>query len=353
MTMAEGVVVDDRYKILNRVGSGGMADVWLAEDLQLGRRVALKVLQPRFAQDEEFIERFRREASAAAGLQHPNVVGVFDRGEFDGTYYIAMEYVDGEPLQEVIVRGVEIPWAIQVTRQILAAAQFAHERGIVHRDIKPLNVLMDPDGRARVTDFDIARAGGSEITQTGSVMGTAQYISPEQAQGFEVTAATDVYSIGIVLYEMLTGRVPFDGDSAVSVAMRQVSEPPTPPSHLNPNVSPALEAVVMTALAKEPYQRYATAQEFSAALDRAEADPYGAPLDTAAYAAAAPAQQGRGPWRWIALAVVAGLLAALAVWALTRPEAVVVPNVLGKTEQRARAQLTNAGFDVRVDAMQS
>ena len=189
----QGTVVDERYRVINRAGSGGMADVWCAEDLQLGRKVALKVLHSRFAQDREFVERFRREASAAAGLQHPNVVAVFDRGEVDDTYYIAMEYVDGEPLRDLIARGVEIPLALELTRQILAAAEFAHERGIVHRDFKPLNVLIDHDGRARVTDFGIARAGASEITQTGSVMGTAQYISPEPVSYTHLTLPTTPY----------------------------------------------------------------------------------------------------------------------------------------------------------------
>ena len=356
----EDVVVDERYRVLFRLGSGGMADVWCAEDLQLGRRVALKVLYDRFAQDQEFVERFRREASSAAGLQHPNVVGVFDRGEVDGTYYIAMELVDGEPLRDVMARGVDIPWALQATRQILAAAGFAHERGIVHRDLKPLNVLIDRDGRARVTDFGIARASGSEITQTGSVMGTAEYLSPEQAQGFEVTSATDIYSIGIVLYEMLTGRVPFEGESAVGVAMRQVSEPPVPPSQINPNVSPALEQVVMTALAKDPRARYTTARDFSAALDQAEADPRGAGSaggGTAAYSRVPPPLDPppahRGLWRWILLAILAGGIAALAVWALTRPDQVLVPDVLGKTEQRAGVLLSEAGLDARVEAQMS
>ena len=355
--IGEGVVVDERYRVLYRLGSGGMADVWCVEDLQLGRKVALKVLHDRFAQDQEFIERFRREASSAAGLQHPNVVGVFDRGEVDGTYYIAMELVDGESLRDVIARGVDIPWVLQVTRQILAGAGFAHERGIVHRDLKPLNVLIDRDGRARVTDFGIAQAGGSEITQTGSVMGTAEYLSPEQAQGLEVTAATDIFSIGIVLYEMLTGRVPFDGDSVVGVAMRQVSEPPLPPRQINPNISPALERVVMTALAKDPRARYASARDFSVALDQAEADPQGAPVSgraTAAYSQVPPplerSTRRRSPWLWILLAILAGAIAALAVWALTRPEQVLVPNVLGETEQQARALLSEAGFDPRVNA---
>jgi serine/threonine-protein kinase len=254
-TLAQHLLVDGRYRLMHRLGSGGMADVWCAEDTQLGRRVAIKVLHERFAQDHEFVERFRREASSAAGLQHPNVVGVFDRGEFDGTYYIAMELVEGSSLRDLISGGMSVGQAVDIARQILAAARFAHERGIVHRDLKPLNVLIDPEGRARVTDFGIARAGASEITQAGSVMGTAQYLSPEQAQGLPVTAASDVYSIGIILYEMLTGRVPFEGESAVAVAMKQVSEQPLPPSRINPQVPPALDAVVMRALAKDPGNR--------------------------------------------------------------------------------------------------
>ena len=219
MLLAENTLVDGRYRLLRRIGAGGMADVWCATDSQLGRRVALKMLHQRFAQDHEFVERFRREASAAAGLQHPNVVAVFDRGEVDGTYYIAMEYVEGSSLKDLIARGMTVPEAIEVTRQVLAAARFAHSHGIIHRDLKPHNVLIDGEGRAKVTDFGIARAGVSEITQTGSVMWTAQYLSPEQAQGLAVSPASDLYSIGVILYEALTGRVPFEGDSAVAVAI--------------------------------------------------------------------------------------------------------------------------------------
>src|ERR687891_137900 len=247
-----GQVVDGRYRLVAKVGSGGMADVWSAEDTQLGRRIALKFLHERFAEDRQFVDRFDREARAAAGLSHPNIVGVYDRGEWDGTHYIAMEYVEGATLSALIARGVGIGEAGEITRQVLAGARFAHERGIVHRDLKPGNVLVDAEGRARVADFGIARAGASEITQTGSVLGTAQYLSPEQAQGFEVTATSDLYSIGVMLYEALTGRVPFEGDSPVAVALKQVSEQPRPPSQLNPTVSPALDAVVLKALAKDP-----------------------------------------------------------------------------------------------------
>src|SRR5919198_4951618 len=178
-------MIDGRYRVLNRIGSGGMADVYLAEDTQLGRKVALKLLYRRFAEDHEFVERFRREASAAAGLQHQHVVSVFDRGEFDGTYYIAMEYLDGRSLKSIIREEAPLApdRAIDLTIQVLRAARFAHRRGIIHRDFKPQNVIVDAEGRAKVTDFGIARAGASDMTQTGSIMGTAQYLSPEQAQG--------------------------------------------------------------------------------------------------------------------------------------------------------------------------
>src|SRR3954468_5572690 len=206
--VADGTVVDSRYTIVRRLGSGGMADVYCAQDSQLGRQGALKLLHRRFARDREFVERFRREASSAAGLQHPNVVSVFDRGEYDGTYYIAMEPLPGRTLKEVIRDEAPLDQlrAIDYAIQILEAAAFAHRRGVIHRDFKPHNVIVGPDGRLKVTDFGIARAGASEMTETGSIMGTAQYLSPEQAQGQRVGAQSDLYSIGVILYEMITGH---------------------------------------------------------------------------------------------------------------------------------------------------
>jgi eukaryotic-like serine/threonine-protein kinase len=256
--VANNTLVDERYRILERIGSGGMADVFRAEDTHLGRDVAIKVLHRRFAQDQEFVERFRREAKAAAGLQHPNVVGVFDRGEHEGTYYIAMEHLPGRTLKEIVEQEAPLPQerAVELGIQILDAAGFAHRRGVIHRDFKSHNVIVDEEGNAKVTDFGIARRGTSEITETGSIMGTAQYLSPEQAQGQAVTAASDLYSIGVILYEMLAGRLPFDGDSAVSVALKHLSEPPPPLSQLRPDVDPALESVVMAALAKNPAHRW-------------------------------------------------------------------------------------------------
>ena len=207
-----GTIVDGRYAVQRRIGAGGMAEVYCAEDLQLGRRVALKVLYDRFAEDEQFLERFRREASSAAGLQHQNVVSVYDRGEYDQTAYIAMELVEGRTLKAIVTEeGPLAPArAIELTTQILRAARFAHKRGVIHRDFKPHNVIVDAEDRAKVTDFGIARAGASDMTQTGSIMGTAQYLSPEQAQGLPVSARSDLYSIGILLFELLTGHVPFD-----------------------------------------------------------------------------------------------------------------------------------------------
>ncbi len=347
MRLLPDEVIDGRYRLVERIGSGGMADVWRARDTDLDRDVAIKVLHENFARDKEFVERFRREASAAAGLQHQNVVSVYDRGNWEDTYYIAMELIEGSALRDLINRGLDVGESIEVTRQVLAAAGFAHSRGIVHRDLKPMNVLIDREGRIRVTDFGIARAGNSEITQTGSVMGTAQYISPEQAQGLDVGPTSDIYSIGIILFEMLTGRVPFNGENAVAIAMKQVTEEPPLPSSLNPAVGPALDAVVMRALAKDPAQRFQSAAEMTAALDSAEADPeHGG--HTQAFAAMVAADQGRSRRkRWLIAAVIALLIAAgVAAYFLTRPDMVEVPDVTGKSEAEATLAIQDAGLEV-------
>lgn len=394
-----GQRIGDRYTLVRRLGSGGMADVWLANDEMLERRVAMKFLHERFNQDAQFVERFRREAQAAAGLQHPNVVGVYDRGEAAGRHWIAMEYVEGASLKDLIKRGLGVGEAVEITRQILAGVRFAHERGIVHRDLKPQNVMVDREGRARVLDFGIARAGASEITQTGSVLGTAQYLSPEQAQGLEVGPTSDIYSAGVILYEALTGRVPFDADTPVAVALKQVSEQPKPPSQLNPEVSRALDAVVLRALAKDPPNRFQTAAEFAQALDAAEADPtgetllgqtqayapvaaaaglgaaggalagaaLGAPEEAQAAAAGAPAEvpppapgEPGGPRRrWMTkrrallLGALALAAAAVAAFALTRPQEVRVPSVINQPVSEARATLEGLGFVVAVNEVES
>jgi eukaryotic-like serine/threonine-protein kinase len=351
----EGSIVDKRYRVLRRLGSGGMADVWLAEDTHLQRQVALKVLHSRYLQDPDFITRFQREAEAAAGLQHPNIVAVFDRGQDDGVNYIAMRYVEGPTLKELIERGLTPAQAAALVRQVLEGARFAHRNGIVHRDLKPQNVIIDEEGKAVVTDFGIARAGVSDITQTGSVMGTPQYLSPEQAQGFEVTAVSDLYSIGVILYEALTGRVPFEGESAVAVAMKQVAETPLRPSSVNPQVSPALDAVVMRALEKEPGNRFQSADAFIAALDQAMREP-GVAAGTAAFAAAPPVvavpeeippeeDRERNWWLWVLL-VAAILIGLLIGWAATRDTSTPVPDVTGESRSAAVQRLERNGFSV-------
>jgi eukaryotic-like serine/threonine-protein kinase len=261
---------DGRYRIVRKLGTGGMANVYLAEDEVLGRRVAIKILNDRHAGDDQFVERFRREAKNAASLSHPNIVSIYDRGEAEGTYYIAMEYLDGRSLKELIVaRGpAPVNVAIDYARQILAAIRFAHRHGIVHRDIKPHNVLVDAEGRLKVTDFGIARAGTSQMTEAGSIIGTAQYLSPEQAKGAPVDQTSDLYSVGVVLYELLTGVVPFSGDTPVEIAMKHLSMTPEPPSAKRAEVPRELDLVVLRALAKDPADRYQSAEEMDADLAR-------------------------------------------------------------------------------------
>jgi beta-lactam-binding protein with PASTA domain/predicted Ser/Thr protein kinase len=357
--VGEGTTIDGRYRLLRRLGSGGMADVWLAEDSHLQRQVALKILHRRFAQDREFVERFRREAEAAAGLSHPNIVAVYDRGDVEGTYYIAMQLLEGRSLKELIDQGLTPEQSAALIRQVLEAAGFAHRNGVVHRDLKPQNVIVDAEGKATVTDFGIARAGASEITQAGSVMGTPHYFSPEQAQGQAVTAVSDLYAIGVILYEALAGRVPFEADSAVAIAMKQVSSAPQRPSSINPAVSPALDAVVMRALEKEPGQRFQSAEAFIAALDAAISEPRAelggtasfAPLpptaisDEEAAAIAAGEREGeRRLWLWLALAAV--LLGGLLGFALTRDTSTDVPAVTGNQLNVAISLLQQNGFKV-------
>jgi eukaryotic-like serine/threonine-protein kinase len=387
-------LIDGRYKVVSRLGTGGMADVFLVEDQQLGRKVALKLLHRRFAEDPAFVERFRREAQAAAGLQHQNIVGVYDRGEWDGTYYIAMEYLPGRTLKDVINQEAPLDpvRAIDIAIQILRAARFAHRRGIVHRDLKPHNVIVDDQGAAKVTDFGIARAGASDMTETGSIMGTAQYLSPEQAQGHSVTPASDLYSVGVVLYEMLTGRVPFDGEQAVTIALKHVSEAPVPPREINPNIPPELEQTVLWTLNKNAADRPADADQLITVLEHCrEAIVAGAAgqrtASMAALAAGAaagmpieglpelpppvaqPVTNGSGqlaavvvtptevvaeeeevnrwrPWLWGLLVLVLVCAAAAAAYLIARPRQVAVPGVTGETFSLARTQLQNAGFTV-------
>jgi eukaryotic-like serine/threonine-protein kinase len=393
---ATGTLIDGRYRVVSRLGTGGMADVFLAEDQQLRRKVALKLLHRRFAEDPGFVERFRREAQAAAGLQHPNVVNVYDRGTYDGTYYIAMEYVPGRTLKQLI--RDEAPLnpvrAIDIAIQILKAARFAHRRGVIHRDLKPHNVIVDEADHAKVTDFGIARAGASDMTETGSIMGTAQYLSPEQAQGHAVSAGSDLYSVGVVLYEMLTGRVPFDAESAVTIAIKHVSELPPAPSSLNPHIPPELERVVMWSLNKNPADRPQDADQLISALEHArtvivagaggqrtasmaalasvaalsDIPPPGTSVydsqtpgsGTGAAAAATDGSRDGQPddghrrhrrrwWPWLVAALVLLLAGGgVAAYLLTRPEKKVVPDLVGEDLQTAIANIQNAGFTASV-----
>ncbi len=254
-------VLAGRYEVVRRVGVGGMADVYLADDTKMGRQVALKILHPQYAGDDSFVERFRREALAAR-LQHPNIVQIYDSGQQGDFNFIVMEYVEGRSLKDYLSDEgpLEVAEASRIAREVLTALAYAHRTGLVHRDIKPGNILLSEDGKVQVTDFGIARAeAGSTMTQTGTILGTAYYLSPEQAQGLPLDGRSDIYSLGVVHYEMLTGRRPFEGDSPVSIAYKHVREMPRPPSTHRGDIPRSLEAIVMTAMAKRPEDRYSSA----------------------------------------------------------------------------------------------
>src|SRR6266540_2208560 len=381
------MLFDGRYRVVRKLGSGGMADVYLAEDEELGRRVAIKILNERHANDEQFVERFRREAKNAAGLSHPNIVSIYDRGEAEGTYYIAMEYLDGRSLKELVVARGPLPIgdAIAFTREVLSALRFAHRKGVVHRDIKPHNVMADADGRLKVTDFGIARAGASQMTEAGSIIGTAQYLSPEQARGAAVDQRSDLYSVGIVLYELLTGTVPFNGETPVEIAMRHLSDTPQPPSIKRPEIPPDLDMIVLRALAKNPDDRFQTAVEMDAELERVAqgvgvttetADAATAVLSGTAFAGAPtaitpprrppaaarpsyryaePPPKQRPIWPWL-LALLFVVLAGVAGWfaygkiqdSLSGSGTVSVPYVVGQREDVAVVNVQRRGLEARV-----
>ena len=269
--IANGTVFGNRYIVQSQVGTGGMATVYRGVDSTLDRQVAIKVMLPQYASDPAFAQRFRQEARAAAALQNPYIVQVYDwgRDEATGTYFIVMEYLRGTDLKSGIrSHGALAPKKVaQIGAQVCSALAVAHSHEIIHRDIKPQNIMILPNGDAKVMDFGIARAKNSHLTQTNSVLGTAHYVSPEQAQGKDLGPTSDLYSLGVVMYEAATGRLPFEGDDAVSVALKQVNEQPVPPRSINPNLDPALEAIIMCLLRKDPAQRFQTADELRHALN--------------------------------------------------------------------------------------
>ena len=273
-----GKTIANRYEIISQTGVGGMATVYTARDNVLNRKVAIKVLKDEFTTDEEFVKRFNSEAQAAASLSHPNIVSIYDVGNEDGIYYIVMELVRGKTLKQIITEEGALPWkwSVNIAMQIASALETAHKNNIVHRDIKPHNIIITEDGVAKVTDFGIAKAvSNSTITAFGTTIGSVHYFSPEQAKGGYTDAKSDIYSLGVVMYEMLTGRVPFDSDTSVSVALKHMQEPPVPPMEINDNIPQAVNDIILKAMEKEPMARYQTATAMIRDLSRALKDPEG------------------------------------------------------------------------------
>jgi serine/threonine-protein kinase len=368
------VTLGGRYRVERELGRGGMAKVFLGMDTVLGRTVAVKVLAPQFADDDGFVQRFRREAQAAASIGHPHIVSVFDTGSDDGVHYIVMEYVEGRTLAEFLAGGGRIlpDRAIDIAMDVCRALEAAHAQGVIHRDIKPGNIMLNPRGEVKVTDFGIARVTttADTVAQTAAILGTASYLSPEQAQGLPVDGRSDIYSLGCVLFEMVTGRPPFLGDSPVAVASKQVLEQPVPPSKLNSDVTPDLDAVILRALAKNPANRYQSAEEMRADLERARR---GLPVDATPLLAAGatqvldrppaqatqvlPPSEPERRTNWVPIAVTLVLVALLGalLWFLAStlleddPQTAVqvtVPDVVGKSRAEAEQDLEDAGLDV-------
>lgn len=364
MSASTDELYGNRYRVIGLLGTGGMARVYRARDELLGREVALKVLSERLSSDRSFIERFRREAQNAAGLNHPNIVALYDYGDEDNRYFIVMELIEGRSLSEVLDEdGALMPErAAEIARDTANGLGRAHEAGIVHRDIKPHNIMITNSGQTKVTDFGIARALGGDaeatMTQTGMVIGTAAYLSPEQAQGNPVDARSDVYSLGCVLHEILTGDAPFSGDTPLSIAYKHVRETPERPSAVNSDVPEALDAVVMKAMSKNPDNRYANANEMAEDLDRflagqrVKATPFLAAgtqvmSETQVYDDYPEEEKSKtGKYILITLLVL-GLLALGAYLLLGGSPEVDVPDVVGLSEERATTELEDAGLEVK------
>ncbi|MHB0977503.1 MAG: PASTA domain-containing protein [Candidatus Aquicultorales bacterium] len=357
----EGKIFQERYRLLERIGSGGMADVYKAEDTVLSRTVALKVLYRSLADDPDFVERFRREARAAASLSHPNIVAIYDWGAEDSTYFIVMEYIEGETLKDKIRRDGALPQpeVVQTIKAVATALGYAHRKGVVHRDIKPHNIMITRENEIKVTDFGIARAGSSSITQTGTILGTAHYISPEQAKGQDVGPPSDIYSLGIVMFETLTGKLPFEGENPVSVALKQIEEKPRMPSLLNREITVDLENVVMKCLAKDELLRYATAEELRDDLSRIESGmPVTAPPAETTMVIPQPfePQEPKGRWKKVLLSSLVALLllgaafgAGFALFDMTKPpeEKATVPRLIGLTADQAKVLLKNRKLQLK------
>jgi beta-lactam-binding protein with PASTA domain/predicted Ser/Thr protein kinase len=365
-------VLGGRYEVEARIGSGGMAEVWKGRDRVLNRTVAIKTLLPQFARDGNFVDRFRREAQAAARLNHPGIVSVYDSGDGNDPF-IVMQYIEGRTLADFLASGKTLPpmQAAEIVQEIAEALAAAHAHGVIHRDIKPANVMVTREGKVLVMDFGIARmiAGPETAPQTSAVMGTASYLSPEQAQGQPVDARTDIYSLGVVLYELLTGRPPFTGDSPMAIAYKQVNANASPPSSVNDDVPPELDAIAMRALSKNPANRYQTAQEFADDLERARKG--GQVMATPLLPAGGEATQvisrpqptsvlpptgeepggSRKAWTGALLAIVIMALLAAAAYLLVTmltddggAELVAVPDVVGETQREAERLLEDAGL---------
>jgi beta-lactam-binding protein with PASTA domain/tRNA A-37 threonylcarbamoyl transferase component Bud32 len=379
MTIDQPVMLGGRYRVENELGRGGMAKVYRGQDTVLGRTVAIKILAPQYAEDQGFVQRFRREAQAAARISNQTIVSVFDTGSDDGVHFIVMEYVEGRTLADYLTGGGRImpDRAIDIGIDVARALEAAHAQGVIHRDIKPGNIMLDGRGDVKVTDFGIARvtATAETVAQTAAVLGTASYLSPEQAQGQPVDVRSDIYSLGCVLFEMVTGRPPFPGDSPVTVASKHVLEQPTPPSQINQDVSPDLDAVILRALAKNPANRYQSATEIREDLERVkrgqpvEATPLlpagvgttqviqrDQPAQTAVLPPTGAPEEERSRW-WIPVLVtllILGLLGIVLFFLAQNlledeeptTQLVTVPDVVGETRRDAENTLEQEGLEV-------
>ena len=372
-----GKTIANRYEIISQTGVGGMATVYTARDNVLNRKVAIKVLKDEFTTDEEFEKRFNSEAQAAASLSHPNIVSIYDVGNEDGIYYIVMELVRGKTLKQIITEEGALPWkwSVNIAMQIASALETAHKNNIVHRDIKPHNIIITEDGVAKVTDFGIAKAvSNSTITAFGTTIGSVHYFSPEQAKGGYTDAKSDIYSLGVVMYEMLTGRVPFDSDTSVSVALKHMQEPPVPPMEINDNIPQAVNDIILKAMEKEPMARYQTATAMMRDLSRALKDPEGEFVEEENFddgltrrmgaitddmlKQSATANKKKKQKKGIAkffeehpkakgpiivliclILFVASIAVTSAILSANEAKDVQIPNLIGKTEEEAKAEL--------------